>query len=81
MEGVLVGSTTHQGAPGGPGPPWCLVGSTRPLWCTSWATWVSSMQKKFVKNFIAFGLRLVLIFLEVKNKQKKQLTLGNMSIG
>jgi hypothetical protein len=32
-EGAHVGATTHQGAPGGAGAPWCLVGTRcTPLW-------------------------------------------------
>src|SRR3990170_8517008 len=38
-------------------------------------------QKNSPKSFTVFGLRLVLIFCEVKNKQKQQLALGTMSIG
>ena len=75
MEGGPVEGTTHQGAPGAPGAPWWVVASTAHLSGTSLAHWVSSGPKKSPKSFVAIGLRLVLIFCEVKNKQKQQLAL------
>ena len=68
-EATEVG-TTHHGAPGPPGAPWCLVLSSMPLSGTSLAHWMSSGPKKSPKSFAVFGLRLVLFFCEVKNKQK-----------
>ena len=38
-------------------------------------------RKNSPKSLMAFGLRLVLIFCEVKYKQKQQMALGTMSIG
>jgi len=58
-----------------PGVPWWVVVSTAHLSGTSLAHWVSSGPKKSPKSFVAIGLRLVLIFCEVKNKQKQQLAL------
>ena len=62
--------TTHQGTPGPPGVPrWVLLRSELPSG-TSLAKLVSSGPKKSPKSFAVFGLRLVLIFRIVKNKQK-----------
>ena len=62
--------TTHQGVPGPPGAPrWVVLPSNLHLG-TSLAHRMSSGPKKSPKSFAAFGLRLVLIFCEVKNKQK-----------
>ena len=76
-----MGPTTHQGMPGASGAPWCLVGPTGLPSGASLAPKLYSGPKKSPKSFVAFGLRLVLIFCEVKNKQKQQLALGTMSIG
>ena len=65
------------------GPKRALVGCA-PLGAPSGtylAQQVSSGLEKNPKSFTAFGLRLVLIFCEVKNKQKQQLAMGTMSIG
>ena len=62
--------TTHQGAPGPPGVPWCLVLTSGSLFGTSLAHWMSSGPKKSTKSFSTFGLRLVLISCDVKNMQK-----------
>ena len=64
------GPNNHQGASGPPGAPWCLVVPTGLLPGAFLAPKVSSGPKKPSKSFVAFGLRLVLIFCEVKNKQK-----------
>src|SRR3990170_3139827 len=59
------------GAPRGgvlpPGPPLVLLLPNRCL----------LVQKKSPKSFAAFGLRLVLIFCEVKNKQKRATGTGH----
>jgi hypothetical protein len=65
-----VGPTTHQGTYGLLGVPWCFVVPTGLLPGAFLAPKVSSGPKKSPKSFDAFGLRLVLIFCEVKNKQK-----------
>ena len=65
-----MGPTSHQGAPGASGVPWCLVGPTGLPAGASLAPKLSSDPKKSPKSFAAFGLGLVLIFCEVKNKQK-----------
>ena len=63
---------THLGAPGPPGAPWWVVPPPplgAPLWhffgptCVFWS-------RKNPKSFAVFGLRLVLISCDVKNKQK-----------
>ena len=61
---------THQGAPGHPGMPRWVVLPSKPPLGTSLAHLVSSGLEKISKNFAVFGLCLVLIFCEVKNKQK-----------
>ena len=55
--------TTHQGTPGVFSPLGAPSG-------TSLAQRVSSGPKKSPKSFAAFGLHLVLIFCDVRNKQK-----------
>ena len=70
MEGSPEATTTHHGTPGASGVPWCLVGPLGLLLGASLAHWLSSGPKKSPKIFIAIGLRLVLIFYKVKNKQK-----------
>ena len=75
------GGTTNQGAPGGPGVPWWVVPPLGHPQVLLWPTGGLLVNKKSTKSFAAFGLRLVLIFCKVKNKQKQQLALGIMSIG
>ena len=65
-----MGLTTHQGALGASGVPWCLVGPMGLPSCTCLAPMLSSGPKKSPKIFAAFGLCLIRIFREVKNKQK-----------
>ena len=68
-EAAEVG-TTHQGAPGPPGMPrWVVLPSDPPL-VLFWPNRCLLVQKISPKSFSAFGLRLVGIFCEVKNKQK-----------
>ena len=62
--------TTHLGAPAPPGAPWWVVLPSELPSGTSLAHRVSSGPEKSAKSFAAFGLRLVLIFCDVKNKQK-----------
>ena len=52
------------------GAPMWVVASTTHLSRTSLAHWLPSSPKKAPKIFVVTGLRLVLIFYEVKNKQK-----------
>ena len=73
--------TTHQGAPGPPGAPRWVVLPSEPPSGTYLAKQVSFGPKKYPKSFAAFGLRLVLIFCEVKKSKKQQPALGTMSIG
>jgi len=50
-EGAHVGATTHQGAPGGAGAPWCLVGTRcTPLWYYLQQK-IINIPKKIVLNF------------------------------
>ena len=65
VKETSAGPTTHQGAP------LCLVVPMGLLLCAFSAHKVSSGPKNSPKSFTAFGLRLVLIFCEVKNKQKR----------
>ena len=62
--------TTHLGAPGPPGAPWWVVLPSGLPSDTSLAHWMASGPKKSTKSFTAFGLCLILIFCDVKNKQK-----------
>ena len=70
--------TTHQGTPRPPSASrWVVLPLEIPS-STSLAQKVSSGPENSPKSFAAFGLRLVLIFCEVK---KQQLALGTMSVG
>ena len=59
-----MGPTTHQGTP------WCLVGPTGLLWCTSWAPLLSSGHKKFSKKFHGIWTPFGIDILQSKTKQK-----------
>ena len=73
--------TTNQGAPGPPGVRrWVVPPRGTPLVLFRPKLFLL-VQKNSPESFAAFGLRLVLIFCKVKNKQKQQLALGIMSIG
>ena len=68
-EATEVG-TTNRGALGPPNAPWWVVlPSEHPLGAFL-AHWMSSGPKKSSRSFAAFGLRLILIFCDVKNMQK-----------
>ena len=69
--------TTHQGAPGPPGMHRWVVPPRGTPSGTSLAHLVSSGPKKSSKSFAAFGLCLLLIFYEVKNKQKTASDIGH----
>ena len=69
--GWLEGRNTHQGVPR------CVVPPSGHPSGTSLAYWMSSGPKKPLKSSAAFGLRLVLIFCEVKNKQKTAICTGH----
>ena len=62
--------TSHKGAPGPPGVPWWVVLPSEHPSGTSLAQQVSSGLEKSTKSFTAFGLCLVLISCNVKNKEK-----------
>ena len=62
-------------------PWWVVLPSEQPPSASS-SHWMSSGPKKSTKSFAAFGLRLILISCDVKNKQKTTTgTGGTMSIG
>ena len=67
-EAAEVG-TTHQGAPAQARPGGLCSPQSPPL-VLLWPNRCLLVQKKTPKSFAAFGLRLVLISYEVKNKQK-----------
>ena len=68
--GCLEGGTTHQGVPGPPGAPcWVVPPSWHPQMLL-WPTGCLLVHKKSTKSFAVFGLRLILISCDVKNKQK-----------
>ena len=69
QEATEVG-TTHVGALGGPDAPrWVVPPSGHPQ-VLLWPNMCLLVHKKSPWSFVAFGLRLVLISCEVKNKQK-----------
>ena len=63
--------TTHLGVPGGPGVPWRVVPpSGHPPQVLLWPILSVRVHKKSSGSFAVFGLRLILISCDVKNKQK-----------
>jgi len=66
MEATEVG-TTHLGAPGGPGAPWWVVPPSGAPQVQLWPIGFLPVHKKSTKSFTVFGLRLILIFCDVKN--------------
>ena len=69
-EATEVG-TTHLGTPGPPGAPWwVLCPSGHPPQVLLWPIGSLLAHKKSTKGFAVFGLCLILIFCDVKNKQK-----------
>ena len=52
------------------GAPMCLEAYSFSFWPPPEASRVSYFQKKLSNNFVAFGLRLVLISWKIKNRQK-----------
>ena len=63
--------TTHLGAPGGLGAPWWVVPpSGDPPEVLLWPIGSLLAHKKSTISFAMFGLRLILISCDVKNKQK-----------
>ena len=62
--------TTHLGVPGGPGAPWWVVPPSGHPQVPLWPNGCLLAHKKSPWSFVAFGLRLVLISCDVKNKQK-----------
>ena len=68
-EATKVG-TTHLGAPGSPGAPWWVVPPRGTPQVLLWPILSVLVHKKSPKSFAVFGLRLILISCDVKNKQK-----------
>ena len=62
--------TTHQGAPGPPDTPWWVVPSSRLPKVQPGPNIFLLVHKKYPQSFVAFGLRLILIFCDVKNMEK-----------
>ena len=62
--------TTQLGAPGGPGAPWWVVPPSGHPQVELWPIGFLLVHKKSPWSFVAFGLRLVFISYDVKNKQK-----------
>ena len=62
--------TTHLGTLGPPGMPWWVVLPLEPPLVLLLPNRCVLVHKNSPKSFAVFGLRLVLIFYEVKNKQK-----------
>ena len=62
--------TTHLGAPGPPGAPWWVVPPSGHPQVLLWSIGSLLAYKKSTKSFVVFGLRLILISCDVKNKQK-----------
>ena len=76
QEATKVG-TTQLGAPGPPGTPWWVVllsGHPQVLFCPILGVLV---HKNSPKSFVVFGLYLILIFCEVKNKQNTTTDTGH----
>ena len=71
-EATEVG-TTHLGMPGPPGAPWWVVPPTVLIWPVLGVL----VHKNSPKSFVAFGLRLIFISCEVKNKQKTATRTGH----
>ena len=69
QEATKVG-TTHLGAPGPPGAPWWVVLPSGHPQVLLWPILGDLVHKKSPKSFVVFGLRLILISCNVKNKQK-----------
>ena len=69
--------TTHLGAPGGPGAPWWVVPPLGHPQVLLWPIGSLVVHKKTTKSFAMFGLCLILIFYDVKNKQKTSTGTGH----
>ena len=61
---------THLGTPGGPSEPWWVVPPSGHPQVLLWPILGVLVHKKSLTSFAVFGLRLILIFCDVKNKQK-----------
>ena len=77
-EATKVG-TTHQGMPGPSGVPWWVVLPSEHPSALLRPIGFLLVQKKSPKSYAVFGLHLILISYDVKNKQKT--ATGTGSIG
>ena len=62
--------TTHLGAPRPPGVPWWVVPPSGHPHVLLWPILGVLVHKNSPRSFAVFGLRLILISCDVKNKQK-----------
>ena len=69
QEATEVG-TTHLGVPGGLGVPWWVVPPSGHPQVLLWTILGVMVHKNSPKSFTVFGLCWILIFCDVKNKQK-----------
>lgn len=69
--------TTHLGAPGPPGASWWVVPPSGHPQALLWPILGVMVHKKSSKSFAVFGLRLILISCNVKNKQKTTTDTGH----
>ena len=80
-KGGLGGTRGGHNPPGRAWASWRALVDCAPLRGTPlvllWPTGSLPVQKKSPKSFAAFGLRLVLIFCDVKNKQKTTTSIGH----
>ena len=76
-EGAHVGTTTHQGAPGGPGTPRRVV----PTWCTSLSCYLHKKNLKYSeKNVLNFqGILRTFIFWVIFYCTRNSKTRQNMA--
>ena len=62
--------TTHLGVPRPPGAPWWVVSPSGHPQVLLWPILGVLVHQNSPKSFAVFGLRLILISCDVKNKQK-----------
>ena len=69
--------TTHQGTPGPPGTPWRVVLPSEHPQVQPGPVAFLLAHKKSSWSFVTFGLHLILISCDVKNKQKTATSTGH----
>ena len=72
-----MGPTTHKGAPGASGMPWCLVGPTGLPPGASLAPKLSSRQKKISKKFRGVWTSFDMDILQSKKQAKTTIGTGH----